>query len=350
MSDQTPLRPQHYEEAAEWLLRLQEDQSTEQIERWIEWCSADPKNQQAFERLMPLWQVQQAMPAESASQSEALQPAATVPAAPSPGVVSLRRRHPWVRTWVALAAAASVAVAVVGLLPLMHGGGEVRLAAVDHLSSRRGQARSARLSDGSQVALGAQSQIAVHFGGGQRQIEIERGEAFFNVHHNRAEPFVVGAGGLQVVAVGTAFDVDRRGSRIGITVQEGVVEVTDRRAGSGAASAPMRVARGSQLIIDETGADAPALRAVSPDAADGWRRGRFEYVGEPLSSVIEDLNRYSGDRIVLQDAALGALRYSGTIDVTLIDEWLRALPTIFAVSVQSGGDHQVTLSHAASAP
>jgi transmembrane sensor len=348
MSDHALLLPKHYQEAAEWLLRLQEDQSTAEIERWIEWCTLDPKNQQAFERLMPLWQLEQAEPAQAIS--PAVSSAAARPDVPLALPLRARRftKPVWV-PWAAAAGIAAVAVgiaaAVMGRIPSVRGDGEVRLAAVDTLSSQRAQSRSARLSDGSQVALGAQSQIAVRFGGGQRQIEIEHGEAFFTVQHNRAEPFVVGAGGVQVVAVGTAFDVDRRGGRVGVTVQDGTVEVSLKAAGG----KPISVTRGSQLVIDETGVEAPVVRVVSPEAADAWRRGRLEYISEPLPSVIEDLNRYSSDRIVLDDPKLRDLRYSGTIDVTLIQEWLHALPSIFAVRLHPTGNHQIALLPAAPA-
>lgn len=325
-----------YEEAVEWLFQLQDqDQSIEQIERWIEWCRADPANQQAFERLMPLWQVRAAMPAEAAVAQFATSRLADARA---------RRWRPATRRYLAAAAAVIAAVGVAALLwPLLHAGRSLQLAAVAGFSSEHAQARSAQLVDGSQIALGAQSQVAVNYGNSRRDIEIEHGEAFFTVKHDQSRPFVVRAGNLQVVAVGTAFDVNRQGTRVSVTVQQGVVEVSDQRPGSQGGQAPLRVARGAQLVFDESGDGALTLRAINPDFADAWRRGRFEYVAEPLSAIVEDLNRYSSERIVLQDPSLGALRYSGTIDVTLIDEWLRALPNIFAMRVQFANNHQVVL-------
>jgi len=326
-------RLRRHREAVEWFFILQaEEQSTEQTERWIEWCSADPANQHTFERLLPLWQARWAVPEQHA--------AAPIAAFAR---VARRRWHLPRQHWALLATAAGLAVAVIGVLLVPRATGTLRLAAVAQLSSEIGQARSAQLVDGSSVALGGRSRIEVHFGAVRRDIEIEHGEALFKVRHDRTRPFVVHAGGLQVVAVGTVFDVDRRGSRVSVTVQEGVVEVSNAQSGA-TGTAPLRVARGTQVVFDQSGNEAPLRRAVSPEAADAWRRGHFEYVAEPLSAIIEDLNRYSSQQVVLQDSNLATLRYSGTIDVAALDEWLRALPNIFAVQVQFAPDHTVRLS------
>jgi transmembrane sensor len=233
-----------------------------------------------------------------------------------------RKRHRGlpVRGWLALATAAAIALAAIVILPPWGTERPVRLGPVASLSSEVGKARSAQLDDGSHIALGGRSRIDVNFGGSRREIEIQHGEAFFTVQHDRARPFVVRAGGLQVVAVGTAFDVDRRGTRVSVTVQQGVVEVSDLRLDQQESPVPLRIARGWQLIFDGSAGNAPTVRVVRPESADAWRRGRFEYVAEPLAAVIEDLNRYSTEPIVLEDPSLGAMRYSGTIDVSLIDE------------------------------
>jgi len=337
-SQDTPeQRLRRHQEAVEWFFRLQgEGQSTAQTEQWIDWCSADPANQQAFEHLLPLWQARWAVP-EQRPQSIASVSSGT-------DRIARRRGRLPSRRWALLAAAAGIAVVVVGVLNFPRPGGVLRLGAMAQMSSVIGQSRSAQLIDGSRVALGARSRIDVKFSASRREIELQDGEAFLNVAHDRSRQFIVHAGNLEVVAVGTAFDVNRRGGRVIVTVQEGVVEVSAGGAGAIGAAPPMRVSRGGQLNFDQSDVGPPTLRIVNPESADAWRRGRFEYVAEPLAAVIEDLNRYSKEQITVQDAGLGALRYSGTIEVTAIAEWLRALPNIFAVRVQFSPDHHITLS------
>ena len=64
-----------------------------------------------------------------------------------------------------------------------------------------------RLPDGSIVELDAQSEIAVNFEPSVRRVELVRGEALFKVQKDPNRPFIVRAGGVEVRAVGTAFDV-----------------------------------------------------------------------------------------------------------------------------------------------
>ncbi|MEH3160166.1 MAG: FecR domain-containing protein [Sphingomonas taxi] len=64
-----------------------------------------------------------------------------------------------------------------------------------------------RLDDGSTVTLGAQTVLTVGFTRERRQLALERGEALFEVAHDRSRPFVVQTPFGAVTAVGTAFDV-----------------------------------------------------------------------------------------------------------------------------------------------
>jgi transmembrane sensor len=346
-----------YYEAADWLFRLQEDSpSTEQIIQWVEWCCADPENRRAFEHLMPVWQALELVHADPAIASMLNADRSRVSAAPTPNpspddIASIHTEAPRQRNATlrrrrfAIAALAASLLVSVGLLALWRTSGTLTLAPVADFASTIGEVREANLPDGSHIDLGGRSNVAINFLGAKRQIEVRDGEAFFAVKHDRTRPFTVQAGLLQVVAVGTAFDVLRNGDRITVTVQEGVVTVTAPGSHAGTYGPPqtLPIRRGSQFIFDAASPARPTMRSVDPESAESWRKGRFEYVNEPLSSVVASLNRYSTDRIALQDERLGGLSYTGTVELRSIDEWLRALPSIFPIQVEFGTDHRITL-------
>ncbi len=92
-----------------------------------------------------------------------------------------------------------------------------------------GDQRTIRLDDGSIIHLNSQSRVHVRYSSGERLIELEQGQALFDVVRDATRPFRVRAGSADILAVGTQFDVYRRsGGDLTVTVVEGKVAVTDR--------------------------------------------------------------------------------------------------------------------------
>ena len=347
---------QRLESASDWLICLQRDElAVEEIVSWVQWCEADPRNRSAFERLLPLWQ---ALDRESLSPERAnllalmspealaqlreqLKSSGSTPSATSvPATDSVRPGVRW-RVWTSVGVAAVVLLMLgvfgSGLLDVMR-----PLNSITKLNSAVAVNRTATLPDGSSLALGAQSAVAVDFKGAQRTVELNEGEAFFAVKHDKKRPFVVRAGALSVTAIGTQFDVLRTGSRVAVTVKEGLVQVATNPATNAPAWSLLAPA-GHQVVYDAAQHAGPSLRVVDPAATTAWQQGRLEYIEEPLVSVIANLNRYSSRHILVRDADLSGLAYTGTIEVQSIDEWLRALPLIFPLRVASGDDGQVVI-------
>ena len=69
------------------------------------------------------------------------------------------------------------------------------------------------------------------------------------------------------------------------------------------------------------------LRAVA-----WWLHGRRVYRDQPLSKVVEDLQLYFPRRIQY-DPALGAFPFTGVVDQTRPEDWVRGLQHIFPVEV-----------------
>ena len=353
---------QRLESASDWLICLQKDDlAVEEIVSWVQWCEADPRNRSAFERLLPLWQAldRESLSPERANLLALMSPEAltqlreqlkssssTQSATSAPATDSVKPGVRW-RVW------APVGVAAVVLLMLgVFGSGLLDAMwpfnSITKLNSAVAVNRVATLPDGSSLALGAQSVVAIDFKGAQRTVELHEGEAFFAVKHDKTRPFVVRAGGLSVTAIGTQFDVLRTGSRVAVTVKEGLVQVatdttTNRPATANAPAWSLLAPAGHQVVYDAAQHVGPSLRVVDPAATTAWQQGRLEYIEEPLVSVIANLNRYSSRHILVRDAALSGLAYTGTIEVQSIDEWLRALPLIFPLRVASGDDGQVVI-------
>lgn len=224
---------------------------------------------------------------------------------------------------------------------------------VQAFATPRAEQRAVTLVDGSVVTLGARTEIHTRITATERTIVLDRGEAWFNVAHERQRPFKVLAGGGVITALGTEFNVRRdfegEKDRVTVTVGEGLVKVEPRRIASqnsmskSATAEPgsmwqMAQLRKGQEVIYDNAKGRSGIRSADVTATAAWKEGRLEYIHQPLSAVVASINRYSEKSIALADESVGELDYSGTVFEGQIDEWVRALRTAFPVFVTETND------------
>lgn len=319
--------------AADWWVRLRApDDEGQTVEQWLAWTSEDARHLEAFERVNDLASRLGSLDTLS---RQGLINAFTRQAAPP-------------RRWLPLAAAAALAAVV------LSGGylGWSRFASgvsSQVYASAVAQNRDITLPDGTQVALGAASTLTTHFSRGQRRVELSGGEAFFQVIHDNRRPFVVAAGDVSIHDIGTAFDVRRTGQRVTIAVTQGRVQIADTALAPGGGQRGTLEVSAGQLVSYDPNTSNMTIGSVSSDQATAWRNDRLEFIDEPLSVVIANLNRYSPRPLHIADADLNKLSYTGTIRTDAIDSWLGALPQVFPLRV-STGSNQVILSDAEHSP
>jgi transmembrane sensor len=309
--------------AADWWARLRDPALPEQaLLAWSDWLEADPRHAEAFERASALAEAAGAM--DVSLRERFVQRFAPV----QPDRTAGRRRRP-----VALAAAAVLAAMVLGaglFLTLRPG----QAGASQQYASQLAGHRDIDLPDGSSIELGGATSVTARYGHDERAVDLEMGEAFFRVAHAE-RPFVVNAGPLRIRDLGTAFNVRRTGDRVTVAVTEGRVRVSP--SGARDDSGTVELGAGREVSYDpET--QAMRILDVDPAMATAWRGHRLEFVNEPLSSVVDNVNRYSARPIRLTDPTLGKLTFTGTVQVDTIDSWVSALPRVFPVRVDTYAD------------
>lgn len=170
-----------------------------------------------------------------------------------------------------------------------------------------GQTRVVSLPDGSQLTLNTDTKLAVHCSPLARNINLDRGEALFDVAKNRWRPFVVQAGGTHVRAVGTSFVVSYLADRPrAVTVREGVVEVGDARTSV--------VVHGGQRVVETTGGQFALETLTSGQVAKelAWLSGHIRFRNQPLALAVKEFERYSAVRIVIVDPSIAKRTVTGT--------------------------------------
>lgn len=111
-------------------------------------------------------------------------------------------------------------------------------------------------------------------------MELDQGEAYFEVAKHPEWPFIVDAGTKQVVALGTAFLVRRDGLEVSVTLVEGKV-----------ASDDIVLAPGQRLTF--VGATAPRVDRPALDRETAWRRGQIILDHTTVAEAVLDMNCYS---------------------------------------------------------
>ena len=261
------------------------------------------------------------------------------------------RRRP-ARAWLAtggIVAAAAVVVAIylAPVRPDWLDEGPAPSAWSQRLATPIGEIRTVKLPDGSLVTLDTGTVLRWRFSGSARRLALLRGRARFAVAHDSKRPFVVSAGGGQVTAHGTLFDVSLTPWRtVSVTLLQGVVEV-DGALGVERAK-PTTLTPGQALAFsrDQPGA---RLRRI-PAAAQTWPTGMLTFTGAPLVQAVAEANRYSRTPIRLATTDLGQLQVSGAFHAGAARPFADSLAATFDLQVREGPDGAVILDKPPAVP
>lgn len=258
-------------EARDWLILLTSGRATAADASALrQWCEQSPQHAEAFERCKHVWQ--QLKPA-----AEGLQLAA--------GPQAFGRR-----ALLGGAIAASAAYFLVGpLLP----GGFSGLGA--DLSTAVGEQRRVALSDGIQLELNTQTRINRQTTvDGIQRIELLSGEV--EVSSTAAQPIQIQAGVGQLTAGPARFNLRNTTGAVCVTCIEGqlLVSVQGRA---------IRLDSGAQLTYDKQQVSEP--QRVDATVVSAWRKQMLVFNDAPLSTVIDEINRYRPGMLVLLNAELG---------------------------------------------
>jgi transmembrane sensor len=124
-----------------------------------------------------------------------------------------------------------------------------------------GEQRVVTLGNGSRLSLNTETQVHVEFSSTQRSVGVDDGEALFEVAKAASRPFIVRAGGSEVVALGTVFSVRlsrpiaELGDSLAVTLVEGrvIVRAAAPAAHGLAPAQPISLVAGDRVRLTQTG-------------------------------------------------------------------------------------------------
>jgi transmembrane sensor len=324
-------------EAAAWVARLHGPQRNAEVEAGLRrWLAETPAHAAAFELVSDAWEKSASLhrnPIEEVSSWQR-----------SGFRITLSRA--------ALSAALTIALAVIASAFYFHS---------DALTTGIGELRTVTLNDGTRVHLNTDTRVRVRYDKQLRRVYLERGEALFEVAKRPDWPFIVTAGNHQIRALGTAFIVRSEKQHLVVTLVEGKVTVipvgSPIRSTQSTSSAEPRLtspSTGSRQTPDVVvlsagqrltlaGDGPPEIDRAAIERVTAWERGQVALDNTSLADAVAELNRYSRERIVIDDASLAAIHVSGVFQAGDSPNFAAAVARTFHLTIANhGGEIHLT--------
>jgi transmembrane sensor len=229
---------------------------------------------------------------------------------------------------------AAVLVVAISVYLLRHQATDKAAPVMRQLATAKGQRKQHLLPDGTTIWLapGSILQYPEQFIGAQREVNL-KGEAFFEVTHDAAHPFIVHTGDMQTRVLGTSFTIQAYDDQpaIAVTLVTGKVNVSNK-------DQQMVLAPNQRAEWDKT--TRQLKKENDPDAARmiARRDGLLAYKGTPLQTVIHDLELQFNVTIIIP-ASIKACTYYGQLDIrNELPQLLKQIALTYNAGLQQTND------------
>ena len=167
----------------------------------------------------------------------------------------------------------------------------------------KGRKSTIHLSDGSTIYLNAESSITYpqKFSDSLRIVEL-KGEAFFEVSHDKIKPFIVRTGSIDVRVLGTSFNVQafEEMDNTVVSLSSGKVELEGHR-GNPNTNDSVVLLPGQSINYNNKNNAFGEVSTFDPVLEFGWKDGILAFDNASVSEVVETLERWYNVDIQLQN-------------------------------------------------
>jgi transmembrane sensor len=277
---------------------------------------------------------------------------------PLPHVKVLHKRN----KFSAIAVAASISIVSIvsintlvneSFLPYLPSFNEKKLTQNQTLKTQVGEQSTFTLKDGSQIQLNTNSLINVKYSPNHRLLTLVKGEARFDVAKDKKRPFTVMVGKKSFTALGTIFNLQKKKNQVmELVVTEGKVLITKASTSISdiketltkahtsitpdVLQATLVVSGEKVTIADNVSEDKTtpvkkvSLNQINRDLA--WQQGMLIFEGEPLSSALDEISRYTTSRFEIVDSKLAKLTVAGYFKAGDIEGLLASLQSNLGIT------------------
>ncbi|MFM7486056.1 MAG: FecR family protein [Cytophagales bacterium] len=180
------------------------------------------------------------------------------------------------------------------------------------VSTQARESKQLMLPDGTRVWMNENSSISypADFNADSVRVVQLSGEAFFEVTHNPARPFIVAGAGYNTRVLGTSFNVRLTEHESSVMVVTGKVRFSYGKSRS--ANASVVIQKGYQAIANQH--HELVMSPVINTNKLAWRTGILEFKNEKIADVINELSSYYRVPIQLKIDKPHQYLFTGTLE------------------------------------
>jgi transmembrane sensor len=196
-----------------------------------------------------------------------------------------------------------------------------------------GGRRVLSLLDGSKIELNTNTVLRI--ASDQRAAWLDQGEAYFQIKHDGAHPFVVTVSGRRVVDMGTKFLIKDNGNELEVALVEGRARIEPAKGQADAqntilAPGDVATATGNSLAIVKK-----PTRVLANELS--WRRDLLVFDNATLGEVATELNRYNREKFVIADSGIARRKIDASIPTHGVQAFKRVARDFLGLRVEDRG-------------
>lgn len=180
-----------------------------------------------------------------------------------------------------------------------------------------------RLTDGTVVTLAPHSSIS-YASDDCRHVRLT-GKAFFDIHHDSANPFTITDDRYTIRDIGTRLQVEETRTMTRLTVVEGAASFGSTRAGGKAIA--LKAGMSAVLGNDDS---MPRMDSRTDVNTTAWATHQFHFDDTPLQEVLATLSRYYHVRLTASDTGK---RLTADFDADDLDNIISLVSQTLNVSI-----------------
>lgn len=209
-------------------------------------------------------------------------------------------------------------------------------------STAIGGLNTVRLKDGSKAVLGTSTTFRTETSPDSRDGELVDGEMVLQIEQSPENPYELTAGPLTVECPGGEIHIRQDGGVLIFNQLAGqsTIRPTTPAWLRGREFKPITLPAGKSL---ELRAGVMMVSEFDPTEVERkleWRQGKLVFVDEPLTTVVNEFNRYNAVKLVVSDPGIGEFKIGGKFQTTDVEGLVTSLeslgePPIKGVSVKN---------------